>query len=170
VSKLEKASHVSVILVSVASLVCLLPALKKSVFPSPREAATSTLVGRKLELPGVQWAPGGASVVIAMNSKCPFCIASLPVYAQLSSLAGRSGGRLSLLVASTTPDISGVEKLLTEHGVRAVQIVESSTGALHVSGTPTTFIVDRSGVVRWVHLGQMDDSREKELLRVLKML
>ena len=167
-SRIEKASHISVILLSVAGFICLIPALKTSLLPSQQSAAASKMLGQKLELPGAHWAPGGATVLIAMTSRCSFCVASLPFYRELSSIAAASGGRIALLVASTKPDVDELEKLLQDNGVQPAKIVPSSFRALHVSGTPSVYVVDASGTIKWAHVGQMDGAKQKELVQLLR--
>ena len=169
-SRIEKASHISVILVSVAALVCLIPTLRSRLFPSEHNVAASRLVGQKLELPGAQWAPGGATVLVALSSRCSFCIASLPFYRELSSIAKGSEGHVFLLVASTTPDVDGVRTLLQENGVQPAKIVQASFRNLYVSGTPTVYVLDASGTIKWAHAGKMDEAKQKELVQLLKGL
>lgn len=167
-SRIEKASHISVIVVSVAAFVCLIPTLRSSLFPSNYRLATAGMVGQKLELPGAQLSHVGATVLIALSSRCRFCIASLPFYKELSSIAGGSEGRVSLLVASTTSNLEEVTALLQEYHVQPARILPSSFRSLHISGTPTVYVLDGSGTIQWAHAGRMDDARQKELVRLLK--
>jgi len=169
-SRIERASHISIVVVSIAAFVCLIPTLRSSLFPSQHSVAASRMVGKKFELPGAHWARGSTTVVAALSSRCPFCIASLPFYRELSSIAAASRGRVSLLVASTTPDVDGVRTLLQDYDVVPAKIVQASLRNLHASGTPTIYVVDASGTIKWAHVGQLDDSLQKELLRLLNGL
>lgn len=89
-------------------------------------------------------------------------------YKELSSIAGRSEGRVSLLVASTISGAEEVTTLVQEHGIQPARIVPLSFRSLHVSGTPTVYVLDGSGTIQWAHAGRMDDAMQKELVRFLE--
>jgi thioredoxin-related protein len=57
---------------------------------------------------------------------------------------------------------------LEKHGVRVDQIVRTSLGALKVRGTPTAIVVNRQGLIERVLPGLLDESRQSQLLNVLK--
>jgi len=105
-----------------------------------------------------------------MTSQCPFCIHSLPLYQEISSSIASTGGTSDLVVASLTPDIDGVKSLLDSHGIKAAKIVQAKAADLEVTGTPTVYLLDRSGIVRWAYLGEMTRTKEKELLAALAKL
>jgi hypothetical protein len=169
-SKLEKLSHTCMIAVAIVALVCMLPTLKSTVWPSSRESPASRMVGRRLPSQELGPQAGKSRVIIAMTSQCPFCMNSMPSFQRISSSIADRGDACDLVVASMSPDVEGVKSLLDSHGVKAAKIVRATGADLNISGTPTVYLVDRAGIVRWAHLGQMTDAKEKELLAELSKL
>lgn len=56
-----------------------------------------------------------------------------------------------------------MEAFLEDEQIKTKRVFHSSLGALGITATPTALIVDRSGIVRHVFVGQLDEAKEREL-------
>jgi hypothetical protein len=101
-SKLERTSHILLIMVSVAALAAI---ARQQFFPnSSPERSRPELVGRHLIVPGFALPRNPAlAVVVAKRSDCRFCVESLPLYRNIDGR--RKAGRVPVLlyVVSSEP-------------------------------------------------------------------
>lgn len=162
-SKLEKAAYVSMITVCVTALYFLISSglgRRKSALTEPQTEAK--LIGTPLRLDAAPWGESQRSVVLAITSQCPFCLRSLPLYRKLDKAIRASRPDISLFVVSSEPRTT-MEAFLEDEQIKTKRVFHSSLGALGITATPTALIVDRSGIVRHVFVGQLDEAKEREL-------
>lgn len=69
------------------------------------------------------------------------------------------------MIAVVPGDKTEVAEYLEKLGVLVDGIVNVSLSDIHVSATPTVFLVDRSGRVSNVWVGKLDVSRENEVIQ-----
>lgn len=69
------------------------------------------------------------------------------------------------MIAVVPGDKAEVAKYLDELGVVVDAIVNVSLSDVHVSATPTVFLVDRAGRVSNVWVGKLDGNRENEVIQ-----
>jgi hypothetical protein len=162
-SKLEKATHICLITVSLVSLVVILEKRFANVIyakPSPTE-----LVGKHLEVAGPVWASSKVHAVLYLGVHCQYCAASMPFYRQLSEL--RTDGKSATMLWAVSKDPPGeIKDLLAKEQVYVSGIYRTQKD-LAIRGTPTLLIVDSSGIVRRVFEGQLDLTREHEVLAIV---
>ena len=164
-TKLEKASHISVI------AVCCLAAgllIENRFFPPGESAAPRLprLVGREVSLPGANWQSAPVSVLLEISSTCPYCNASMPFYRQLMAARQSASAKVPVIVASA--DAVGVmQKHLADQQVSVDKVLHSPPEAFD-TGTPTVFVVDNKGIVRRAFVGQLDSTREQQLLGIVE--
>ncbi|MEP6707212.1 MAG: hypothetical protein ABJC05_06810, partial [Pyrinomonadaceae bacterium] len=58
-----------------------------------------------------------------------------------------------------------VARYLSERGVPVDDIINTSLSDINVSATPTLFLVDRSGSVRDVWVGKLNESQERLVIQ-----
>jgi hypothetical protein len=125
-----------------------------------------SLVGTKVDIPGVDWQKTRTNVVLAISPDCPYCVASLPFYRRLT--AAGQGGPARPAVTVLSPGLAAeTRKWLAREGVTPYRILEIPLGDIGVHRTPTLLVVDKDGVVTKTYEGRMEGRGEEELLRFL---
>jgi thiol-disulfide isomerase/thioredoxin len=169
-SKIETAANIATIgvaalLSAVLAKVYLLPA------PSPRTpqvaaSARSASVGADLrgQLPGIDWAKNGRTLVLAISTTCHFCKESEPFYRRLQQEAGKG----VKIVAVLPQPIAEAEKYLSGAGLHVDQVRQTPLGDIGVRGTPTMLLVNSGGAVTKVWTGKLQDQEQEQVLGVLK--
>lgn len=117
--------------------------------------------GMKVSISGVKW-EDGTTLVLALQKGCRYCDESAPFYRRLWQ---QRSGTEPRMIAVVPGDKAEVARYLQELGVLADGIVNVSLADIHVSATPTLFLVDRSGRVSHVWVGKLDSNRENEVIQ-----
>jgi hypothetical protein len=158
-SRLEVSAHVCVIAVAVASLGLI---AEKRFFPAkPKTFSIKRLLGKRFELPGVDWHATPLNTVLIINTHCHFCNESIPFYRRL--IATTSDSR-SLSVVSTEP-VDAVKAHLSRYNLkieRVYQIPVPRESMLSV--TPTVLVIDSGGIIRHALIGKLNSEQENSLL------
>lgn len=163
-SKLEVASHVALIIVSVVALGVIIEHRRTA--GTDVEKKETQLVGKTLG-PPAPWGQSHETLVVAMTTHCPFCLKSMSLYRALNEFSVKRGApALAFVVVSPEPK-EVVEKFLTDKHFRAFTVYHADLAALGVSSTPTVLLVDQRGVIRKAYLGQLRGHREVELLNLI---
>ncbi|HET9450658.1 MAG TPA: TlpA disulfide reductase family protein [Aggregicoccus sp.] len=91
---------------------------------------------------------------------CDPCRDTLPVYTELARRYGERG--LKVYALSVDEDARAIEPFLAEHALEVPILLDANAqvaeGALGVRVMPTSYLIDRRGVVRHVHEGAMGDT------------
>lgn len=122
-------------------------------------------VGEKLNLPNVDWAGNGRTVVLALNTGCHFCTDSAPFYRRLVERVS-SSHRVHLVAVFPQPQAEA-SKYLNGLGVSIKDVRTTLFASAKVSGTPTLILVNEKGVVSDVWAGKLVPTRETEVLNKL---
>lgn len=96
---------------------------------------------------------GKVSIVDFWATWCEPCRQSFPAY---QKLLDDSGGRLVVIGVSVDEDPSGISAFVQETGVRfpiAWDRDQAAAESYRPPTMPTSFVVDKSGIVRSVHAG-----------------
>jgi len=102
---------------------------------------------------GPQSFKGKVLIVDFWATWCAPCRESFPAY---QKLVDEFGGRLVVVGVSVDEDSSGIEKFRNETGVKFPLVWDdgqSVAGAYKPGTMPTSFVVDRAGIVSAVHEG-----------------
>lgn len=110
--------------------------------------------GDKVELSGVPI--GERTLVAAVAQGCKYCEQSYPFYRVLQEKADFR------LIASRGP-----LGFYHERGFNVSTVYLSDFKKLHITGTPTLFLLDSSGKVQKVWQGLLSSEKEKEVLAFL---
>jgi thiol-disulfide isomerase/thioredoxin len=162
---LEKAANIAVI---VGVVVFITVVVTDKLAPHATKPALSDparqLLGKTISLPGTQLSQSRNSLVLVLSTACHFCKASLPFYKELAS---KSLGRVDVVAVLPQP-LSEAQDYIQQAAVPATRVVSADLATIGVSGTPTVLLLDRTGKVQDVWVGQLDESRQKQVLsRVL---
>jgi thioredoxin-related protein len=123
----------------------------------------SVLLNKKLPLDNAAWGNAHYTVVIAMTTVCHFCHDSIPFYKSLADMEHNRPGQFQMVTVS--PEAQKTTGDYLQQNQMPVDRVESAfLSSIDVSGTPTVFVVDSSGTVKKVYVGQLPPSRQQELI------
>jgi hypothetical protein len=162
--KLETVSQISLILVSaIAAYTLVEPRFAK---PKPTRIPIESLVNHTINL-HAPWRENANSVAVALNSKCAFCMASVPFYRALDTMAHQAKGKLSLTIVSSEPTET-VQRFLAEHGITADRVFAVPLPSTGVTATPSLFLVDSHGTIRAAFAGRLNPSQEEFLVQKLQ--
>jgi hypothetical protein len=165
-SKLERATHVCLILACTVSLGLLLERRFLGVRPISASApGAATLIGRHLNVPGLVWNTSSINTVLFMDTHCSICNASMPFYRTVGETRRQRGAMRFFVVSAESPEV--VAAHLQKEGVSpdGVYRIPQTAG---LRGTPTLLVVDEQGIVRRAFEGGLTPARQEELLKVLR--
>ena len=113
---------------------------------------------------------GKVAIVDFWATWCEPCKKSFP---KLQELYTKYKGQLEIVAISEDEENQGLKDFADSHGNAKFPIVfdegKSIAGKWHPDKMPSTFIVDKSGVVKFVHLGY-HDGEEADIEREIKGL
>ena len=112
-------------------------------------------VGRTVDGAHVDASAHGAhacSVVRYASERCPFCQADAPVFAALEDALGRFDCVTWLLAPA--PELFPQPARAGRVNLAFLDV--ASARGLHLAETPTTIVVDRTGVIRWSKIGALE--------------
>jgi thiol-disulfide isomerase/thioredoxin len=128
--------------------------------------ASANLVGAAL--------PDTAGKVVLVDfwaSWCAPCKASFPAYSRLQSAYADRGLAVIAVSVDDSPDAFAAFVAKMKPGFVTVHDAgQKLVSAVRVPTMPTSYLVDRSGKVRFVHAGFHGDQTERELRREIETL
>lgn len=121
-----------------------------------------TLVG----LPDVDFRRASRTLLLVVRSTCHYCRASTPFYRQLASSKSRIEGLR--IVGVCTESKEACATFLRQEKLELDDIMAVRPGGLRIRGTPTLVLVDAQARVVKLWTGQLQDAKQREVLRVLE--
>src|SRR5215218_5256538 len=129
----EFLANVAIIFVAVAICAVL---VRQYVFIGAEPASPRPAVGSKIELPGVDLAAGGKTLLIVLQQGCRFCAESGPFYQQLAREVAARAREVKVVAVLPQGSDEG-RRYLSSLGVPEVEVRQAPLEALGVGGTPT---------------------------------
>lgn len=158
--RLELITNLAVIVTSVALLVFLGNSWYESHrAPQLRVAQVQALVGRTVQLPGVDFTRKGNTLLIAVSSTCHFCQESQPFYRQLANTPGATANIVAVLPMPQHDAENYVHTTISP----SLQVVSASLGTIGVNSTPTLLLVDSHGKVKKAWIGKLDQATQQQV-------
>lgn len=103
------------------------------------------------------------TVLLAVRSTCQYCTASMPFYKTLTAAIEHASTNAKVVAVSTdTEDV--LKRYFEANGVEAPLLRSVGADELRISGTPTILLADRSGVVRKVWIGLLNDEEQRDVV------
>lgn len=137
----------------------------KREIPRPTPVPEITVGGNlKNKIDGVNWVKNRRTLVLAISTQCHFCSDSAPFFRQLVALAGNN---VKILAVLPQPVPEG-QQYLRREGVRVDQVKQLVLSRIGVQGTPTMLLVDGTGAVTNVWVGELQAGQQEQVLAVLK--
>ena len=167
-SKLERLTYICLITLSVVSAGILIKRAWLTHSAQKQMASPNTLVGKRLDVPGVIWNSSQISAVVFLSTECRYCEASMPFYRRLVSEHHQTAKNgVSLLAISLEPSES-VNSHLTSEQVQFDHVYQIAQPNRLFPGTPTFLIVDKNGIIQRAAFGELPASKEDEMLQIVK--
>jgi hypothetical protein len=113
-------------------------------------------IGDHVEIPGVDFSHGDLNIVVAASPSCPASRQSVRLYRRLQELATASG--IPFYFVQAEQDVSWLD---VAGNVQAISLKPSEIG---IKVVPVIAIVDRSGVVRAMHLGSVKPDVQESMI------
>lgn len=124
--------------------------------PLPRKGAELVLEGFR---------PVRRSVVLALDSSCPICQRSVPLYREIRSRISEKGD-WELFILRDNRDKS-FSAWLVQNDLSAGHVLSLDFSAIGVWGTPTLFLISETGRVLDLRVGGLGARAEKRLWQLL---
>ena len=157
-SKLEKVTHVSLIVVSLLATIVL---VRQHFFPQTVSTHSTALVGKRFAISGLTL-PRRPAIVVAIRSDCQFCTASLPFYRQL----GNNRGSVPLFFLSSEP-AEKLREFVDGAGITYDGIASADLRQAGISVTPAMAIIDSEGTVKQAFSGKLSEHDAKAVLALV---
>jgi thioredoxin-related protein len=129
---------------------------------------STTLVGKKLDIPGVAWNSSQISAVVFLSTECRYCEASMPFYRRLVSEHHQTASSGVALLAISLEPSEYVNKHLASEQVQFDHVYQLAQSNRLLRETPTFLIVDKDGIIQLAALGVLPTSKEKEMLQIVE--
>lgn len=117
--------------------------------------------------PRVDFSAASRTVLLYVNSNCQFCVVSAPFYRRLVAHRNELAPPVRIIAIAKQPE--GVLKsFLSVHGIvvdRAVALSDSSTFTMKT--TPAVLVVNRTGTIDSLWIGQIAAEDEEAALRAV---
>lgn len=125
---------------------------------NPTSGALPALVGTPGPvLTRVRYNDASATIVFALNSTCPFCLASMPAIRELTLRKHGFKGRLRTAVVGTE-SVAVLQEYLRTHAITVDDVRSLSSGVPLVEATPRTVLIGRDGTIVGEWLGTLRSS------------
>jgi len=162
-SILETASHVAVLLASVA----IIAALSWGYFAQHASIQLKSGLhrGEVLSIPKIDLAASDRTLLIALSTTCRFCSSSTSFYNRLAQTVASTRSRTAIR-AVFSEDRSLVDRFVQQNGIdpQIVTMEKFDVEALNVNSTPTLVLVDGKGRILDFWVGQLSKEGEQQVL------
>jgi hypothetical protein len=116
-------------------------------------------------LSGITYSSAEHTLLIAASSSCHYCQLSRPFYERVLEFSAKRN-HLQVITVFPTTD-SNVDLFLKEGNLVSPHVVRADFKSIHVKGTPTLLLVDRSGHIQDFWIGALRESEEATVLGLL---
>lgn len=158
--KIERLANVAIIVV--ALLLGIVVVRKYLLEARSNSASPSVAVGTKLSIRDVDWSKSQDTLLLVLREGCRYCAESAPFYQRL--VAKASGNKDLRLIAVLPQNPGDARKYLDTLGVTIAEVREATLSEIGVTGTPTLILLNNTGVVKTVWVGELPADKEKEVL------
>jgi thiol-disulfide isomerase/thioredoxin len=148
----------------ILALIVVLSILRFGLRASLTNAKGKLSVGTKLRAPaGYKWGQGKPTLALVLHVGCPHCENEMPFYEDLVNR--KRSNRLQAELVAFFPDPKPkVDAAYSGRLAGLTRITSVDLDALMVRGTPTLFVVDGTGTVRFVWVGELDFEQTRSVM------
>ena len=132
----------------------------------PAPSVPAYVAGDSLDdIPGLVLGPT-RTLILWIQSSCPYCTKSMPFYKRIAEAENRSDRIVAL--GAETPQV--IADYLRQHGVRVDQVLSTQGANVRFAGTPTLALVSPARKILSVWRGQLVTvAKEAEVLTALRL-
>jgi hypothetical protein len=124
--------------------------------------------GSTFDLPGIKGNRDQPTLIMALQSGCPYCEASMSFYRDiLRSNSKKTFRVIALLPQSTTAGQAFMHQYLGQDADGLEDVRQVDLESLNIRGTPTLIVVSNSGRVESSWRGQLSSKQEADVFRAL---
>jgi thioredoxin-related protein len=123
-------------------------------------------VGSKISLPGVDWERNGQTLLLVLDTGCPYCTASASFYQEI--VRENAQKRRVQLIGVLPQDVPSSKKYLNDLSIPIDEVKQSKLEALGVKGTPTLILIDSEAKVMNSWPGKLSPEEERNVLEALR--
>jgi thiol-disulfide isomerase/thioredoxin len=159
-TKLEAVANVAVIVVALAIGYAALGR-----YVAAYRTTRSIPAGDRLaEIPGLDWDTHRRTLVLALNTGCHYCQASVPFYQKLAQAQGPHADEVQL-VAVFPNKAEAVHEFTRREGLYIRSVPDVPLESLRVVVTPTLIMVDAHGRVEQSWIGELTVREELDVMK-----
>lgn len=163
--RLEVATNIAVLLVAAIVLATFVRAYFGS-HPTPQIQSGFQRGQTFARVPRISYDSSPQTLLIAMSTRCHYCVESLPFYKRLAE-AQRANGRTIHIVAIFPDQEAEVREYVRQNKVDLETIAGVNFGALNISGTPTAVLIDGGDRVRDFWVGKLPQDKEQQIIKAV---
>lgn len=164
-SHLEFATNIAVLLASAVVI-----AFFATAYFTPQNAQHRQIRPQKEQvlpaIAGINYNGSPRTLLIAMNTHCKFCIASVPFYNRLVEELRKSGKAVHTVGVFPNPK-EDVEKYVKEKHLNIETVAGGDLNSLGLINTPTMVFLDNNGKILSSWIGQLTPKGEKNVLDII---
>jgi hypothetical protein len=124
-------------------------------------------LGRQLHLQAIDFSSAARTLLIFSSSSCQYCVDSLGFYRSLLTETSSMPDATPIVMLSAEP-IETFRLFVKRNRMNPSQIVSMNPSELNVRIVPTILIVDRSGRVTRVWVGQESKATQSAILSAIR--
>jgi len=167
VNKLNKRINLAANLMIVLVVLLIGAVLIKHFWPKVQSRDYRVPAGTTVSLPGVDWQHNRETLLLVLDTGCPYCTASAPFYQQIVRENARQ--RKVQLIAVLPQDVRESKQYLSNLNVPIDEVRQSDFDVLGVKGTPTLILINSKGKVMRSWAGKLPPEEEREVLILLRV-
>jgi thioredoxin-related protein len=168
--KLNKRINLAVNLMIVVVLLCIGVVLIKHYRHSDRSANHPrdyhVPVGSTVSLPGVDWEKNGQTLLLVLDTGCPYCTASASFYQEI--VRENAQERRVQLIAVLPQDVPSSKQYLKDLSISIDEVRQSRLEAIGVKGTPTLILINSKAEVIRSWPGKLSIEEERSVVAGLR--
>jgi thioredoxin-related protein len=116
-------------------------------------------------LPGLSYSNSPRTLLIAMNTQCSYCAASVSFYNQLAAVQKANS---NTHVVALFPDSAAAVRTYVEQKQLSLETMgEIDLSKIRVAGTPTMILIDSTGKILDFWVGQLSADAEHRVIQSL---
>ncbi len=106
------------------------------------------------------------TLLIAVNTKCGYCNASIPFYKQLAE--SQHDNRTTHIVAVSTEPEDVLKQFLSQNQLDITAVPSVNFSDYNIMGTPTLILVNSNGQILDFWTGKLSQETEQQVLKAVK--
>ena len=164
--RINFAANLTIVLILLLIGVVLINHYRHSGSSSAQNRDFRVAPGKTVSLPEVGWEDTEQTLLLVLDTKCPYCNMSASFYQQIVRETAEE--RQIRLIAVLPQSVDEGKQFLSDLNVQINEVRQAGLNELGVKGTPTLILVNRKGKVMRSWAGKLPAQEEKEVLIQLK--